>query len=61
MPSAGLQARLYRLRWWFSHLEYNLTVNLLFTTLMRNLVVRYLTAQMLCFYFYHCMAAVWLL
>ena len=35
-----MQVRLYRLGWWFKHLEYNLTVNLLLTTLLRNLMVR---------------------
>ena len=35
----GVQLRLYRLGWGFKHLEYNLTVSLLFTTLLRNLMV----------------------
>ncbi|KAK9810819.1 hypothetical protein WJX73_009788 [Symbiochloris irregularis] len=30
--------RLYRLRWWFTHLEYTITVSLLLTTLLRNLL-----------------------
>ena len=34
------QIRLYRVRWFFEHLEYNLTLSLLWVTLVRNLVVR---------------------
>lgn len=36
---ACVQVRLYRLRWWFTHLEYTITVSLLLTTLLRNLLV----------------------
>ncbi len=39
-----LQVRLYRVRWFFRFLEYDLTVNLLTVTVARNLViVLYLT------------------
>jgi hypothetical protein len=34
------QIRLYRVRWFFEHLEYNLTVSLLWSTLVRNMMVR---------------------
>ena len=41
---SAAQIRLYRVRWFFEHLEYNLTLSLLWVTLVRNLVVRpYLT------------------
>ena len=33
------QIRLYRVRWFFEHLEYNLTLSLLWVTLIRNLLV----------------------
>ena len=33
------QIRLYRVRWFFEHLEFNLTVSLLWSTLARNLTV----------------------
>ena len=36
---AAVQIRLYRVRWFFEHLEYNLTLSLLWVTLVRNLVV----------------------
>ena len=32
--------RLYRIKWWFNHLEYNVAVSLLITTLIRNMLVR---------------------
>lgn len=35
------QIRLYRVRWFFEHLEYNLTLSLLWVTLVRNLVVSF--------------------
>ena len=34
-----MQIRLYRVRWFFEHLEFNLTVSLLWSTLARNLTV----------------------
>jgi len=34
------QIRLYRVRWFFEHLEFNLTMSLLWVTLIRNLIVR---------------------
>ena len=34
-----MQIRLYRVRWFFEHLEYNLTLSLLWVTLIRNLLV----------------------
>jgi len=42
MPTVlgAVQIRLYRVRWFFEHLEYNLTLSLLWVTLVRNLVVR---------------------
>ncbi|CAL5221935.1 g4209 [Coccomyxa viridis] len=45
--------RLYRVRWFFEHLEYNLTLSLLWVTLVRNLVyVLYVTHWSACtFYF----------
>ncbi len=33
------QIRLYRVRWFFEHLEFNLTMSLLWVTLIRNLIV----------------------
>ena len=36
---SAAQIRLYRVRWFFEHLEYNLTLSLLWVTLVRNLVV----------------------
>lgn len=37
-----MQVRLYRVRWFFEHLEFNLTMSLLWVTLIRNLIVRLL-------------------
>ena len=35
-----MQIRLYRVRWFFEHLEFKVTVSLLWSTLARNLTVR---------------------
>jgi hypothetical protein len=44
-----LQVRLYRVRWFFRYLEYDLTVSLLTVTVARNLViVLYLTHWVAC-------------
>lgn len=39
-----VQVRLYRVRWFFEHLEFNLTMSLLWVTLIRNLIVRLLSS-----------------
>ena len=39
-PCAFLQMRMYRFGWLFEQLEINLSINLLWTTLFRNLLVR---------------------
>lgn len=44
-----MQVRLYRVRWFFRYLEYDLTVSLLTVTVARNLViVLYLTHWVAC-------------
>lgn len=48
-PFPTLQVRLYRVRWFFRYLEYDLTVSLLTVTVARNLViVLYLTHWVAC-------------
>ena len=38
-PCTAPQVRLYRVRWFFRYLEYDLTLSLLWVTLARNLLV----------------------
>jgi hypothetical protein len=49
LPPVTPQVRLYRVRWFFRYLEYDLTVSLLTVTVARNLViVLYLTHWVAC-------------
>lgn len=49
LRTAAAQVRLYRVRWFFRYLEYDLTVSLLTVTVARNLViVLYLTHWVAC-------------